>query len=86
MPKIIVVADASPVIALSDIDALWILRELYEIIYLTDVVRQEIEASLPTWFTVVDNYDQDTFKTLKENLDAGEASAITYAKEIGDCL
>lgn len=49
MSKTIVIADASPLIALARIEQLDLLRHLFESVYLTDTVQQEIfsQENLP---------------------------------------
>ena len=76
MPEQIIISDASPLIALADIGKLEILRELYNNITITDVVRNEIHAELPDWIKVSIDYDPQQMQVLELELDAGEASAI----------
>ena len=82
MPEQIIISDASPLIALADIGKLEILRELYNNITTTDVVRNEIHAELPDWIIVSTNYDPQQMQVLELELDAGEASAIALGLKI----
>ncbi|MEM6345292.1 MAG: DUF3368 domain-containing protein [Bacteroidota bacterium] len=75
----IIIADASPLIALEDIGELDILHRLYGEILITDLVRNEIHASLPPWIKISDEYDPQQKQLLELELDAGEASAIALA-------
>lgn len=76
MPKKIIISDASPLIALADIGELGLLQELYQIVTITDIVRNEIHADLPAWIEVSMEYDLKQFQILSLELDPGEASAI----------
>lgn len=82
MPEQIIISDASVLIALVDIGKLEILRELYNNITITDVVRNEVHAELPDWVIVSTNYDPQQMQVLELELDAGEASAIALAMKI----
>lgn len=79
MPKKLIISDASPLIALEDIGHLHLLKEIYEHVLITDIVRKEIQADLPSWIEVSTDYDIDQFKVLSLELDKGEASAIALA-------
>lgn len=81
MRDVIVIADASPIIALAAIGELDLLQQLYERVTITDLVRKEIHAELPDWIEVSTNYDHNKFSILKIELDPGEASAIAMALE-----
>lgn len=81
MPEQLVISDASPLIALADINELELLRKLYRQVSITDIVRSEIHAELPTWIEVSTAYDQKQFQVLNLELDSGEASAIALALE-----
>jgi len=81
MPNELVISDASPLIALADIEELEILQLLYQRIVITDIVRSEIHADLPEWIEVSTEYDQKQLQILELELDKGEASAIALALE-----
>ena len=72
----IIIADASPIIALVAIGELELLRELYDEIVITPIVRSEIHAKLPDWIKLDDSYKMSDFNMLSVALDQGEASAI----------
>ena len=75
MPEELVISDASPLIALVDIGELEILRQLYQRVTITDIVRDEIHAELPEWIEVSTEYDPKQVQILQLELDPGEASA-----------
>ena len=79
MPDQIIISDASPIIALEDIGEIEILSRLYSNIVITDVIRSEIHAELPSWIQVRTDYDQKQMALLELELDSGEASAIALA-------
>lgn len=81
MPNELVISDASPLIALADIEELEILQLLYQRIVTTDIVRGEIHADLPEWIEVSSEYDKKQLQILELELDKGEASAIALALE-----
>ncbi|WP_020539041.1 DUF3368 domain-containing protein [Lewinella cohaerens] len=75
----LVISDASCLIALEDIGELRILRGLFSQIVVTDIVREEIQAELPSWIKVSKDYEARELEILKLELDMGEASAIALA-------
>jgi predicted nucleic acid-binding protein len=75
----LVISDASCLIALEDIGELRILRGLFSQVIVTDIVREEIQAQLPSWVKVSKNYEARELEILKLELDMGEASAIALA-------
>ena len=85
MRNFLIVCDASPLIALADIGELHILKELYQEVLITDVVRKEILTELPDWIGVSSDYEPSDFKHLQLQLDAGEASAIALALKNPGC-
>lgn len=76
----IIISDASPIIALHNIGQLALLKEVYREISITDIVRREVEISLPEWIKVVNEYNMALYESLTLHLDEGEASAIALAK------
>ncbi len=89
----IVVSNTSPIINLAAIDQLYLLYQLYEIIYIPHAVFSEIEktgAGLPgakevkefEWIVVRNVNDQKFVKALQSDLDDGEAEAIALALEL----
>jgi len=86
MPNITVIADTSCLIALSKIEAIGLLNELYEEIYITEEIALEFGESLPEW-VVVENVKNKKYQQLLDlYLDLGEASAIALALEKIDVL
>lgn len=81
MPEEIVISDASPLIALADIEELDLLQKLYQKVFITDIVRSEIHADLPLWIEESSNYNRKQFQVLQLELDSGEVSAIALALE-----
>ncbi|WP_238749073.1 DUF3368 domain-containing protein [Neolewinella maritima] len=75
----LVVCDASPLIALCAIGRIDLLRSLFSDIWITDLVRAEIKADLPDWIQITTQYNPDDFALLRVGLDRGEASAIAFA-------
>jgi len=89
----IVIADAGPLIALSRIDKLDLLQQIFQQITITTVVRDEIiennhckgkfvvlKAINVGWIKVV-SVDMEDWKTINTGVDAGEASAIFLARQ-----
>lgn len=86
MPNITVIADTSCLIALSKIEAIELLNELYEEIYITEEIALEFGESLPEW-VIVENVKNKKYQQLLDlYLDLGEASAIALALEKIDVL
>ena len=75
----IVIADASPIIALYEIGRLNLLRDVYQIVAITEIVAMEVEIDLPDWIVIDDKYDRALFQSIRLGLDDGEASAIALA-------
>jgi predicted nucleic acid-binding protein len=78
----IIISDTSCLIALSKIDKLDLLKELYQEIIVTKEVSTEYGGSLPSWVLVYQVKDKIKQKELEEILDKGEASSIALALEI----
>ena len=76
----VIISDASPIIALHNINELHLLKGVYQELTITDIVKQEVEIPLPAWIRVVVNYDKALFESLSLQVDEGEASAIALAK------
>lgn len=75
----IVVPDTSCLIALADVDEIGLLGKLYDRVVITSIVKNEFHGELPEWIEISDDYDKELEIRLKENLDAGESSAIALA-------
>jgi len=86
MPKIAVIADTSCLIALSKIEAIELLRKLYENVYITEEIALEFGEITPQWI-IIDNVKNKGYQKLLDlSLDLGEASAIALALEMDDVL
>ncbi|NJL76688.1 MAG: DUF3368 domain-containing protein [Saprospiraceae bacterium] len=82
----IIVSDASPIIALHNIGYLSLLEWLYGSIKITDIVEAELEIELPHWMLIDTNYESTTYQSLNVHLDAGEASSIALALQYPDSV
>ncbi len=80
----IIISDTSCLIALSKIDKLDLLKELYHEVIITKEVCQEIGGSLPDWIIIseVKDKQKQKQKEIEQQLDSGEASSIALALEI----
>ena len=78
----IVIADASPIIALYNSGYLFLLRDLYKEVVVTDVVNSEIGLPLPSWIKIRADYDKIAYASMCVHLDPGEASSIILAKNL----
>ena len=78
----IIISDTSCLIALSKIDKLDLLKDLYHEIIITKEVCQEFGGSLPDWIIISEVKDKQRQKEIEQRLDRGEASSITLALEI----
>jgi len=81
MPDTIIIADASCLIALTNINALWILESVYRKVYITQTVLGEYELPIPDFIEVKDVKDINLQRILSVYLDAGEASALALGIE-----
>lgn len=89
----IVVVDSGPLIALSKVNLLFILRELFKEVYIPPAVKTEVvdkgrgmpgadEVRQAEWIKVKEVKDILACEALKHELGRGEAEAIILAKEI----
>jgi len=90
---VIVVSDATPLIALAKIHHLPLLRELFGILYVPQAVFDEVTVSAPTrpganavrradWIQVRIPVDKSKVAYLRADLDPGEAEALVLAEEL----
>ena len=86
MPNITVIADTSCLIALSKIEAIELLKKLYEEVYITEEIALEFGESLPEWVRIENVKNKKYQQLLDLYLDLGEASAIALALEKIDVL
>jgi len=78
----IIISDTSCLIALSNIELLDILKELYDEIIITKEVQDEFGKKLPDWIIRLEVKDKQKQSEIERNLDKGEASSIALALEI----
>ena len=86
MRKIAVITDASCLIALTRMDALDLLRQLYAKLIVTDDIYSEFGEPLPEWIGIKTVINKKYQQLLELHLDKGESSAIALAMEIEDVL
>ncbi|NOT48333.1 MAG: DUF3368 domain-containing protein [Acidobacteria bacterium] len=81
----VVIADASCLILLTNIDKLNLLASLYGEIWITDAVQVEYGLPLPTFISIHNPADFGQLNALLQSLDLGEASSIALALENPGC-
>ncbi len=84
MPKI-VISDTSCLIILSNINELEILKQLYGEIITTVEISKEFGEPLPDWIIIRSPDDLLIKRSLEQQIDKGEASAIALALETPGC-
>ncbi len=89
----IVIADAGPLIALSRIDQLQLLQQLFQEVVITETIRDEIlvndhslgkeaiEQAIHAQWLNVKKVNLKTWQPLNPGVDAGESSAIFFATQ-----
>lgn len=82
----IVIADASCLITLENINEIDLLRQLYEQVVVTPEVAAEVGASLPEWVDQISSSNSALVDQLTSTLEIGEATSIALALELRDCL
>ena len=82
----IVIADASCLITLDNLNETNLLPKLYEDICVTPEVAAEVGPSLPEWVSLRSSSNQTLIDKLTEDLEIGEATSIALAVETPDCL
>jgi predicted nucleic acid-binding protein len=80
MPKII--SNTSCLIVLDNINALYILQQLYQEILITPEVAHEYAKPLENWMTMIEIKDRNYLRILNASVDLGEASTIALALQI----
>ncbi len=86
MPEIVVIADTSCLIALTNIGQMALLKELYETVYITEEIAREFGEEIPEWIKIEKVKNQKYQQLLNRLLDIGEASAIALALENDNSL
>jgi len=77
------ISNTSCLIALSNIEMLDVLRQVYGNIIITSEVAAEFGEPLPGWLQVVSVQDAKALRILQSSVDLGEASTIALAMERG---
>jgi predicted nucleic acid-binding protein len=80
MPEL-VIADTSCLIVLQNIGELDLLHELYTVVYTTAEVAQEFGEPMPKWIIIQNPIETERQKSIQQEVDKGEASAIALALE-----
>ncbi len=79
-----IVSDSTALIVLFDLDRVELLENLFEVVYITPVVLEEISVKypvvLPPFITVEKPEDDELIDELRMLLDPGESEAIALAK------
>ena len=86
MSREIIIADASCLIVLQNIQELDLLQKVFSEVIITDEVKNEFGLDLPAWIKVRRIQNKTQQVTLNLILDNGEASAIALLLEIADAL
>lgn len=82
----IIIADTSCLILLNKIDAVDLLNQVAEEIYITPTIKVEFGKKLPNWIKVKAPKNKNFKEVLELDLDPGEASAIALASEIDNAI
>lgn len=82
----VIISDTSCLVLLDKIGELNLLNKLFGEIIVTQEIADEFKQELPHWFKVKAVTNKIYQKILEASLDRGEASAIAFAIEQGDCL
>lgn len=77
----IIIADSSCLIALSNTNCLHLLQRVFSSITITHEVADEFGLALPEWISVLDIHNRPLFDEINAYLDRGEASSIVLAIE-----
>ncbi len=81
MSNRIIIADASCLIALSNIEELELLQAVYKEVIITPEVQAEFGNPIPKWIKIEEVADTKKTQLLELELDKGESSAIALAVE-----
>jgi len=84
MPNII--SDSSCLIALDNIQMLFILRDLYGTIYISEEVSHEFGKGVESYIDIKNVKDKKRLQILTNLIDLGEASTIALSLEIEDSI
>jgi predicted nucleic acid-binding protein len=81
-----IIADTSCLIIYEKINQFGILEKTFEEILITKEVAEEFGYDLPDWIKIAEISDKEKYLRLTEHLGRGEASSITLALEMKECL
>lgn len=81
-----IISDSSCLIALSKIDHLHLLKNLFEQVAITYEVKQEFGEPIPDWIVVKKVSNRDQQLELETSIDKGEASSIALALEMNHAI
>ncbi len=62
------------------------LNLLFEEVIITQKIKEEYGDDLPDWIKIQDFQKQDTYEIFNSLVDEGEATALSLAWEIKDCI
>ena len=74
-----IIADTSCLIMLDKINRLNVLQNLFETVFISEIIALEFKKPLPTFIKIENPNEQDYLMVLSKKLDKGEASAIALA-------
>ncbi|MDK2914804.1 MAG: hypothetical protein PWQ79_1719 [Thermococcaceae archaeon] len=77
-----VVSNTSPLIGLSNIGRLELLKKVFDEVFIPPAVAKEFGEPLPDWIHIKEPKDRPLVKTLMKLLGAGESEAIALAIEM----
>lgn len=86
MSRETIVADASCLIVLQNIQELSLLEKLFGEVFITKEVKKEFGLDLPEWIKVREVHNKIQQNALNLILDEGEASSIALSLETGNSL
>lgn len=79
-----VISDASCLIVLSKIDAVFLIQRVFGKVLTTPEIAPEARFELPDWIEIVSPDNREALRTMPSSIDIGEATAIALALEIPD--
>ena len=82
----LIISDTSCLIALTNLNLLDILRNLYKTVLVTPEVVGEYGETLPDWISVKPVNDTKKITAFSKYIDLGESSAIALATEMDEAL
>ena len=86
MSRETIIADASPLIVLQNIQELSLLQKLFGEVLITEEVNEEFKLNLPEWIKIKTVQNKTQKNALSLVLDKGEASSIALCLETNDAI